>query len=72
MLNSADDKGKRRGSLKKSVCDILNTFTPSEFSQKLLLMCAPNLGEKFAKEEHMVVSLIKRTVWKTVLQLTKT
>ena len=72
VLNSADGRGKRRGSLKKSVCDILYAFTPGEFTQKLLLMLAPNLGEKFAKEEHMVVLLIKRTIWNTVLQLTKT
>ena len=62
VLNSADGRGKRRGSLKKSVRDILYAFTPGEFSQKLLLMFAPNLGEKFAKVDHMVVLLIKRTV----------
>ena len=44
------------------VIGVLHAFPPCEFSQSQLLKIAPNIGAEPAKEDHIVVLLVKGTV----------
>ena len=46
----------------KDIIGVLHAFPPCEFSQIQLLKIAPNLGNEPAKEDHIVVLLVKGTV----------
>lgn len=46
----------------KDIIGVLHAFPPCEFSQIQLLKIAPNLGSEPAKEDHIVVLLVKGTV----------
>lgn len=50
------------GQQKDSIIGVLHAFPPCEFSQGQLRKIAPNLGIEPAKEDHVVVLLVKGTV----------
>ena len=56
-VTSLSDSGER-----DNVIGVLHAFPPCEFSQKQLLKIAPHLGQDTAKEDHIVVLLVKGTV----------
>ncbi len=57
-LNSIEVSGAQR----ENIIGVLHAFPPCEFSQSQLLKIAPNLGEEPAKEDHVVVLLVKGPV----------
>ena len=60
-LASSGDLNEMNGSDKDNV-GVLHAFPPCEFSQNQLLKVAPGLGSEPAKEDHIVVLLVKGTV----------
>lgn len=50
------------GAQRDNIIGVLHAFPPCEFSQNQLLKIAPNLGTEPAKEDHVVVLLVKGTV----------
>ena len=56
-VTSISDNGER-----DNIIGVLHAFPPCEFSQKQLLKIAPHLGQDTAKEDHIVVLLVKGTV----------
>lgn len=58
---SSGDLNEMNGSDKDNV-GVLHAFPPCEFSQNQLLKVAPSLGSEPAKEDHIVVLLVKGTV----------
>ena len=56
-ITSVNDSGER-----DNIIGVLHAFPPCEFSQKQLLKIAPHLGQDTAKEDHIVVLLVKGTV----------
>ena len=59
---SASDIGDLTDKDPKEVVGVLHAFPPCEFSQAQLVKIAPNLGEQPAKEDHIVVLLVKGNV----------
>jgi RNA-binding protein 15 len=59
-LNTTDMTSS--GAQRENIIGVLHAFPPCEFSQKQLLKIAPNLGSEPAKEDHVVVLLVKGTV----------
>lgn len=59
-LNAADLTNS--GAQRENIIGVLHAFPPCEFSQSQLLKIAPNLGTEPAKEDHVVVLLVKGTV----------
>ena len=57
-LNATDVSGGQR----ESIIGVLHAFPPCEFSQNQLLKIAPDLGDEPAKDDHVVVLLVKGTV----------
>ena len=57
FVASLNDGGER-----DNIIGVLHAFPPCEFSQKQLLKIAPHLGRDTAKEDHIVVLLVKGTV----------
>ena len=57
VTSSVNDNGER-----DNIIGVLHAFPPCEFSQKQLLKIAPHLGQDTAKEDHIVVLLVKGTV----------
>ena len=56
-VTSVSDSGER-----DNIIGVLHAFPPCEFSQKQLVKIAPQLGQDTAKEDHIVVLLVKGTV----------
>lgn len=64
-LNTIEGVGSAGGGgsqLKEAIIGVLHAFPPCEFSQGQLRKIAPNLGTEPAKEDHVVVLLVKGTV----------
>lgn len=59
-LNAIDNSST--GVQRESIIGVLHAFPPCEFSQSQLLKIAPNLSSEPAKEDHVVVLLVKGTV----------
>ncbi len=61
-LNTGGDVGDISEIANKDNIGVLHAFPPCEFSHGQLLKVAPNLGPEPAKEDHIVVLLVKGTV----------
>lgn len=59
-LNATDNLATN--AQRDNIIGVLHAFPPCEFSQSQLLKIAPNLGSEPAKDEHVVVLLVKGTV----------
>jgi RNA-binding protein 15 len=61
-LSGPEGSETASASVDKDVVGVLHAFPPCEFSQSHLLKIAPRLGEEPAKEDHIVVLLVKGNV----------
>lgn len=61
-LSGADGSDAASASADRDVVGVLHAFPPCEFSQSKLTKIAPSLGQEPAKEDHIVVLLVKGNV----------
>ena len=61
-LNTIDVSMTTVGQRESNIIGVLHAFPPCEFSQSQLLKIAPNLGTEPAKDDHVVVLLVKGSV----------
>ena len=61
-LSGPEGSDTASASVDKDAIGVLHAFPPCEFSQSQLVKIAPRLGEEPAKEDHIVVLLVKGNV----------